>query len=329
MKRIITCLLFIYSFSTLAQFVNIPDAKLRAKLIALYPACFNASSQMDTTCTAIVTATKLDVASLQISNLDGVQYFDKLWDLYCQTNYLTSLPRLPKTLAYLYCYNNQISSLPPLPSGLVSLECYNNLISSLPSLSDNMGILSCSRNKINTLPQLPASLNYLFCYENNLTSLPTLPATLWELNCNNNNLTVLPSLPATLSTLSCSSNKLTSLPALPSALTKLDASYNCFDPVPTNPRPSTLTNFKVSPNSSACLTAVDESKVTTTEALYPNPFTEELSLGTAGDLHLYQHDGKEIFHSNVVQGERLNLSRLKAGLYYYSIGGKTGKLLKE
>lgn len=54
--RKITLLLSLFCLvqSLSAQFVTIPDANFRAELIRLYPSCFNANQQMDTTCSAVV-----------------------------------------------------------------------------------------------------------------------------------------------------------------------------------------------------------------------------------------------------------------------------------
>ena len=62
----------------------------------LYPSCFNANEEMDTTCISIVNEDSLNVFLLNISNLDGIQYFDNLEYLFCDKNQLTSLPNLPQ-----------------------------------------------------------------------------------------------------------------------------------------------------------------------------------------------------------------------------------------
>jgi hypothetical protein len=96
MRKIPTLLICFISFTTTskAQYVNIPDSNFRSFLIAKYPTCFNASGQMDTNCASIVNEDTLDCQSQGIANLDGVQYFKSIKNLYCLGNYLTTLPNL-------------------------------------------------------------------------------------------------------------------------------------------------------------------------------------------------------------------------------------------
>ena len=150
-----------------AFLVTIPDANFRTYLQTTYPTCF-VSGQMETTCTAITSATTLNVQSLNIANLSGIEYFTSLQILVCANNQLTVLPTLLASLTELYCNNNQLTVLPTLPASLLTL--------------------ACQRNQLTVLPTLPASLQALECDNNQLTVLPTLPASLTELYCNNNQL---------------------------------------------------------------------------------------------------------------------------------------------
>lgn len=99
MKKVLFLLLVLYSqlFTAKAQYVTIPDANFVTKLTQLFPSCMN-GNQMDTTCFMIVNATTVDVANSGIYDLEGVQYFDNLINLYCDSNYLSTLPPLPSNL---------------------------------------------------------------------------------------------------------------------------------------------------------------------------------------------------------------------------------------
>lgn len=212
LAQLIAYSFFLVSTVIKAQFVTIPDANFRTFLKGNYPSCFNTNDQMDTTCTSITGLTYLDVSQKNISNLDGIQYFDALYVLVCFRNNLTSLPKLPFDLKALVCF----------------------------------------RNKLNALPVLPVGLQTLSCASNNLTALPSLPNSIATLECDSNKLSSLPILPSILGSLKCNQNELKSLPALPSTLSSLEAYGNCLDEQMTNPNPSVLKTFKISPKRPDC-----------------------------------------------------------------------------
>ena len=225
-KLIFTCLLFVFFANIIkAQFVEIPDSNFRNVLKTIYPICFNASNQMDTTCSAIVNEIELYLYRKNIESIEGIQYFKNLKELFCYESNLSSLPVLPNSLSLLDCSFNQLSSLPSLPSSLTHLNCENNQLSSLPSLPSSLTYLNCGNNPLKSLPSLPSSLTGLYCYANQLSSLPSLPGSLTGLYCGGNLLSSLPPLPSSLYQLYCNNNQLSSLPALPSSLSFL----HCFD----------------------------------------------------------------------------------------------------
>lgn len=253
MKNILLCLILIFGIKTMnAQYVTIPDIYFRAKLKYLYPACFNASEQMDTTCSAIVNATSLNVGYSTIQSIEGIRYFKKLTTfacndnkltslpllppliqtLYCELNALTSISSLPPNLKTLYCFYNQLTSLPPLPATLETIECDNNKLTSIPTLPSGFRSLACESNKLTALPQLPPNLFNLWCRYNQISSLPKLPDELLYLYCDDNGLTSLPLLPKKLRELNCNLNHLTSLPALPDSLKMLYCKNNPLSCLP-------------------------------------------------------------------------------------------------
>ena len=220
-----------------AQFIDIPDANFRAKLQTLYPACFGGVGgiQLNTTCTAVTSATALDVSATLITDLTGIGAFTSLTTLDCSGNRITSLPPLPASLITLDCGSNPFTSSPTLPVGLRTLVYSFNPLTSLPSLPAGLQRLECRDNKLTSLPTLPTGLTYLECFNNELTSIPTLPASLIYLSCGENQLTSLPALPASLIDLGCPGNKLTSLPSLPTNLSIFGCDYNLLTSLPTLP----------------------------------------------------------------------------------------------
>lgn len=159
-------LIFTFLFATIsirAQYVNIPDLEFRTCLKSKYPSCFDNNNMMDTTCSNIVNATTLNIASWgPIVNLEGIQYFKSLSSLYCQHNQITNIPSLPSSLLYFDCSRNSLTSLPDLPTGLLYLNCSDNLLTMLPKLNEVLGELNCYKNELHCLPSLPKSLFNVF-----------------------------------------------------------------------------------------------------------------------------------------------------------------------
>jgi uncharacterized repeat protein (TIGR01451 family) len=195
-------------------------------------------NQMDTNCIGILNATAVNVSGKNISNLSGIQYFDNLTRLNCESNQLSSLPTLPSALYTLICKNNQLITLPILPNSMDSLWCDINQLSSLPNLPNTLTFLICSFNQLNYLPALSNSLIALYCDNNQLSSLPVLPNTLTLLRCRNNQIISLPALSNSITFFDCSSNQLSNLPALPNSLTNLFCGYNQINSLP--PLPNSL-----------------------------------------------------------------------------------------
>jgi hypothetical protein len=211
LRRIFLALSLICIFSTAhAQYVAIPDSFFGKWLNTNgYSSCLTGNStagwHLDTTCTAVLSATNIDFSYADIPDFTGIMYFKNLGYFNCTGNHLTSLPTLPASLYYLNCNINALTSLPALPA---------------------LSTLSCETNRITSLPALPPTLTNLDCYDNRLTSLPALPPTLAYLECSQNQINSLPALPPTLIHLQCSGNQLSSIPELFGSLTVFDCRYN-------------------------------------------------------------------------------------------------------
>lgn len=263
-------LMALFTITSTAQYVNIPDANFRAWLNNNgYASCMN-STLMDTTCSLIVNATKVNCAQSNISDLDGIQYFDNLDTLICYSNSniisfpaihasllyldarylsnLTSYPFFPPSLLYINVTGNGsgLTSLPTLPPGLIHLGCSANDLTVLPTLPATLTYLDCSYNLISALPALPSGLQLLTCSNNSLTNLPSLPAGLSILDCSHNQLPSLPTLPNSLTVFDCAGNQLTNLPALPNGLLHLFIDDNSISGLPNVP--ASLQQFKCKNN---------------------------------------------------------------------------------
>ncbi|MBK8369037.1 MAG: hypothetical protein IPL10_17095 [Bacteroidetes bacterium] len=77
-------------------YVTIPDVNFRNWLQSNIPSAM-IGNQMDTTSLAITTRTIVSIGFTNISDLTGIQYFDALSILECESNFLSTLPRLPNT----------------------------------------------------------------------------------------------------------------------------------------------------------------------------------------------------------------------------------------
>lgn len=120
------------------------------------------------------------------------------------------MPTLPDRLENLNCQDNKLTSLPSFPDLLSAIHCNNNLLTSLPSFSsDNFDFISCENNQLTSLPKLPANLLGIDCSNNQLTLLPQFPMEIEYVNCSHNLLTSLPNIPKNgLDIISCADNPL-------------------------------------------------------------------------------------------------------------------------
>lgn len=189
---------------------SIPDTAFEAYLI---------NQGFDTVADGLVTTavisgiTTLNVASLGISNLTGIQDFTALQSLDCSNNQLTSLNiNMLSGLVELVCSNNQLNGLNI--SGLNNLQVLdfsNNAITAMDfgsagaitSLAfSNNGITSVAIGNLTGLTSLECDNNGLEVLD--LTGLNNLD----NLNCQNNNLTELDLTGSNLTTFSAQGNVL-------------------------------------------------------------------------------------------------------------------------
>ncbi len=235
-RKILLSLDFCFALmSARAQYVTIPDTNFVNWLNANgFSGCMM-GNQMDTTCSAVVSVTFLNISNANIQDFTGISYFDSVKVFFCYSNLMTSFPNLPSQLNELYCSNNNLTSLPNLPPQLKVLYCSSNNLTSLPMLPSQLQALICDVNRLSSLPTLPPNLTALWTSFNPLDSLPILPASLLELKCDYDSLFSLPPLPPQLLNIYCSYNYLTSIPILPLSLCTLDCFENAINYLPQLP----------------------------------------------------------------------------------------------
>ena len=141
--------------------------------------------------------TRIDVSSLKVLNLKGIEHFPELRELKCENRHISKLDLSQNTkLEYLYCKNNELTQLDL-------------------SKNPNITILDCSDNKLDKLDVSHQNLESLYCSNNNLDELNVKNSEkLRVLTCTGNQLTKLDVDVAhkkNLEILSCGNNKLESL----------------------------------------------------------------------------------------------------------------------
>ena len=196
----------------------------------------------------IAAITSLDVSGTEdapgaLTSLQGIEYFESLTFLKCDSNQLTSLDVSANTaLTFLMCNSNQLTSLDvSANTALTYLYCHSNQLTSLDvSANTALTYLSCSSNSLTSLDvSRNTALMNLSCYSNSLTSLDVSRNTaLTDLWCESNQLTELNvSANTALTQLVCNANQLTELDVRQNTaltglwcydnqLTKLDVSAN-------------------------------------------------------------------------------------------------------
>ncbi len=224
--------------------VNIPDANFKLALVGNKAVNTNLDGEIQVS-EATVYNGIIDVNTLTIADLTGIEAFVNITQLLCYSNQLTSLDLTSNTkLFYLDCADNLISNFTFTGNAI-----YTTFIVGNNSLTGNLDISGCT------------NLIDFNCANNSLTSL-ALPATdaLRFLQCQNNQISVLDlSAHPGITGIFCSQNQITSLDF--SANINVTA-INCGDNLLTslniqNGNNSNLTTFVVTGNTSLECIQVD------------------------------------------------------------------------
>ena len=206
MKNELILLFLVFGSITSAQIINFPDANFKNALVNTKcvdsdnnnsidsDADLNNDGEIDVS--EAVKVNTLDIDSLSISSLAGIDNFKYLKHLDCSFNKLTSVDVQSLTnLVSLNCSSNQLTSLDIQSlTNLVSLYCSSNQLTSLNVQGlTNVITLSCGSNQLTSLNvQGLTNLRFFYCSSNQLTSLNGQGLTnLINLDCSSNQLTSL------------------------------------------------------------------------------------------------------------------------------------------
>src|ERR1017187_3312582 len=172
-----------------AQTVNIPDNNFYNYIINTLGFISIGPNEICAAAAAAFTGT-IDVNSLGISDMTGIEAFTAVTGLKCALNTLSSLNVSQNTaLTYLECYyNNTISSLDlSHNTSLTYLDCGINSLSSLDvSQNTALAYLACQYNSLSSLDvSNNTALTTLVCNNNNLNFLNVANGNNQNMNSNN------------------------------------------------------------------------------------------------------------------------------------------------
>ncbi|PHS09692.1 MAG: hypothetical protein COA88_03690 [Kordia sp.] len=183
----------------------------------------------------------LDVISLSIADLTGIEDFSSLSTLRCQFNTLTNLDLSNNTsLSSLFCSDNILISL-IVPNSINTLYCYNNSLATLDLTATDIKHLRAYSNDLTAIDLTNnPNLDFLMLGFNNLTNLDI-----------NNNLL--------LETLSLEANSLTSLDLrYHTALTAITVSNNDLTELNLKNKPNLTNTMNATNNTNLTCIQVDD-----------------------------------------------------------------------
>ncbi|SDS92816.1 T9SS type A sorting domain-containing protein [Winogradskyella sediminis] len=244
--------------STSITYVTIPDANFKSYLVGNSTINIDYDQEISVEEAQAVTGA-LDVSSLSISDLTGIEAFINLTALDCSDNTISALDVSTITgLTNLNCKENNIGSLNVQGTSLITLDAEDNSLTSLDV--SNLATLTTLNTRSNSISNLNLqganALEVLDCSDNSLTTLNvSLNTNLIDLNCSDNNLTTVDVTNlTTLTDLNISDNAISSIVLTANSnLNTLIASDNNFASIDVSNN-TLLTELIVASNS---LTSID------------------------------------------------------------------------
>ena len=118
--------------------------------------------------------TRIDVSSLNVHKLKGIEHFPELRELKCENRHISQLDLSQNTkLEYLYCKNNELTELNlRYNPNITILDCSDNNLDKLDVSHQNLESLYCSNNNLDELNvENSKNLRVLTCTGNQLTEL--------------------------------------------------------------------------------------------------------------------------------------------------------------
>ncbi|MFY7885793.1 MAG: hypothetical protein ACOVOV_13225, partial [Dolichospermum sp.] len=198
-------------------------------MIPIYPTCFNAAKQLDTSCAKNSVITDLFLRDNGIVDVYAIHYFSNVKRLFFERNKISNIRTLPASCETLILDMNpivNISSDFTTFTNLKTLSIAGDSISVLQNLPPNLKMLKCEGNFLTNLNNLPASLEEIYADYNQIINISNLPSNLKTLSVRGNRIINITNLPSSLKTVDCSFNSLIALSNLPASLIDLNVSNN-------------------------------------------------------------------------------------------------------
>ena len=291
--------------------------------------------------------TEIKVPNMNISSLEGIQYFSglktldcsknslskldvsanfKLVSLECSNNTSLSVLGLPKTswflgqpkLKYLRCQYTALASLDlsafPDLQILYCRDCKLQILT-LPATS-KLGTVYCINNELTTLDvSQNTGLTGLYCSYNKLTTLklPTSSNSILKtLDCSNNQLETLNLSNFTgITTLDCSNNKITSLDVSNKNLTSLACSNNRITELSLK-NSTNLTRLECYKNRLTSLDLLFNTKLTGPLNIYSNRIKGEAMTNLVANLVPQASTLRAVDHSDPEEGNEVTSEQVTA-----------------
>jgi len=275
------------------------------------------------------TVTNLNVITLAIVDMTGIEDFSALASLDCSANQIVNLDLSQnQNLTEVYCFNNQLSSLIfGNNTNLTTIECYGNSLSGFDvSQVQNLSYMDCGSNPLTTLDVSQNSqLATLYCGSTTLTQIDvSLNGMLTDFSCFSS---------TQLTGLNVQNGNNTNFTSF-SALNCPNLSCIFVD----NVAYSTANWTNVDPTSHFVTTQAECAALSTASfdfndlELYPNPTNGKVHivLEQAAGYTIVALNGQVLQKGNLSIGNNeLNLSKLSKGLYFVKIKTDNGSAVKK
>lgn len=316
-------------FICVSQNTYVPDDKFEQALIDLGYDTAPLDNYVPTANIAIVT--ELNISSLGITNLTGIEDFISLTELKCAHNLYTSLDFSSNTaLTYLSCGGSYLTSLNVSQNtALTYLQCFGawdptSGISNL-DLSNNAALITLDCQAFYKLTSLDVSQNTLLkslrCSYNQITSLDLSQHTVLEyLACENNNLT-------SLNVKNGNNINFTYFN------TTFNFNLTCID---VDDRAWSITNWTAIDNQTTFSVNCEALSTDTLEVpifnLYPNPARNTLTIHSKeiANYLLINFNGKIVKNGELVkEQDTIDLANISPGLYFLKVSTDRGIVTKK
>lgn len=336
---------------TNAQIISFTDVNLKSKLLAASASNsiaqdlnginfkIDANNDNEIQVSEALNVSRLLLSGSNIANLEGIQYFTNLKELYCDTNILTALDLTSlSNLELLNCQSNQLTSLNVAGlTQLATLECDANQLSTLNLTSlTNLQWLVCSDNLLTNL-QISnlANLSLVQTGNNYLTAIDLNAMTnLEHFYCENNQITQLDfsQCPA-LYYCECNNNELTYINMKNGHADNIffidnpNIAFICLDAVEENYVQQKLADYgytNCTVSTTSCTLKID-SNLMPDFAIYPNPAgnvlnIESMQKGEVRNVTIYNTLGQIVLVvPNIQNSKTIDVSNLVSGNYLIRI----------